>query len=220
MASAPDHVPAAPRRAGSFCYVLRAIVPEMLTKRAGVALLRSPAILCTRSRPEQLPGRLPRWAWRRRRMAARRLTTITRHLSMLPSAPRVVGSWRRSPGTLRADADQGAGAGAAIWAGATSGGCECLHDCSMGGVGRVGTLMKPANHRSTGMRHSPRILPLGHMGHPRLNLTSQRAKSSKPISFEPLPLPCPSVFYSCPNKHCSRYQSSVWCLPSSSPVPT
>jgi hypothetical protein len=39
-----------------------AIVPEMLTKRARVALLLAPAILCTRSRPEQLSGRLPSWA--------------------------------------------------------------------------------------------------------------------------------------------------------------
>ena len=183
MASAPDNVPAAPRRAASFCYLLRAIVPEMLTKPGRAALLRSPAILCTRSRPEQLPGRLPRWAWRRRRVAARRLTTITRHLSMLPSAPRVVGSWRRSPGTLRADADQGAGAGAAIWAGATSGGCECLHDCSMGGVGRVGTLMKPANHRSTEMHSSLRISP---SGDPWATSLSLSLKNRAPICFEPL----------------------------------
>jgi hypothetical protein len=30
--------------------------------------------------------------------------------------------------------------------------------------GPVRVLMKPANHRSTGMRHSPRLLPLGHWG--------------------------------------------------------
>ena len=35
---------------------------------------------------------------------------------------------------------------------------------AMGGIGPVGVIMKPADHRSTGMRHSPRILPLGHMG--------------------------------------------------------
>ena len=35
---------------------------------------------------------------------------------------------------------------------------------AMGGIDPVRVLMKPANHRSTGMRHSPRILPLGHTG--------------------------------------------------------
>ena len=35
---------------------------------------------------------------------------------------------------------------------------------AMGGIGPVGVIMKPADHRSTGMRHSPRILPLGHRG--------------------------------------------------------
>ena len=98
---------------------------------------------------------------RRRRVAARRLTTITRHLSMLPPAPRVVGSWRQSPGTLRADADHRGWSWRQCGGGPSSGRCECLHDCSMGGVRRVGTLMKPANHRSTEMHSSLRILPSG-----------------------------------------------------------
>jgi hypothetical protein len=59
MASAPRYVITATRCTGAFGYPLR---PEMLTKRAGDPLLRPPAILCRRSRPEQLPGRLPRWA--------------------------------------------------------------------------------------------------------------------------------------------------------------
>jgi len=60
---------------------------------------------------EATAERRQRWAWRRRWMAARRRTTIAHALSMLPPAPRVVGSSRRSSGTLRAGADQGAGAG-------------------------------------------------------------------------------------------------------------
>ena len=52
---------------------------------------------------------------RRRRVAARRQTTITRHLSMLPPAPRVVGSWRQIPGTLRADADHRGWSWATMW---------------------------------------------------------------------------------------------------------
>jgi hypothetical protein len=36
---------------------------------------------------------------------------------------------------------------------------------AMGGIDPVRVLMKPANHRSTGMRHSPRILPLGQGDH-------------------------------------------------------
>ena len=64
---------------------------------------RSPQLEATAERRQ-------RWAWRRRCMAARRLTTIAHALSMLPPAPRVVGSSRRSSGTLRAGADQGAGA--------------------------------------------------------------------------------------------------------------
>ena len=126
------------------------------------------------------PPRLPRRGWRRRWMAARRLTTISHPLSMLPPAPCVVGSSRRGPGTPRADADQGAGRWAASWAGARSGGCECLQGCAVGGIDPCGVSMKPANHRSTDMHPSPRILPPGHGGDPRPSLTSSERESCKP----------------------------------------
>ena len=161
MASAPPYVPAASRPPASFCYLMRATVPEMLTKPGRVALLLAPAILCTRSRPEQLSGRLPRWAcgeggWLRgdRQPSPATFPCFLRRLVWLAAGA-------RSQGPCAPMQTTGAGAGRQCGGGPSSGRCECLHDCSMGGVRRVGTLMKPANHRSTEMHSSLRILPSG-----------------------------------------------------------
>ena len=51
---------------------------------------------------------------------------------------------------------------------------------AMGGIDPVRVLMKPANHRSTGMRHSPRLLPLGHMGKLAQNLPSVSSRVASP----------------------------------------
>ena len=51
---------------------------------------------------------------------------------------------------------------------------------AMGGIDPVRVLMKPANHRSTGMRHSPRLLPLGHMGNIAQNLPSVSSRVASP----------------------------------------
>ena len=51
---------------------------------------------------------------------------------------------------------------------------------AMGGIDPVRVLMKPANHRSTGMRHSPRLLPLGHMGKLAQNFPSVSSRVASP----------------------------------------
>ena len=180
MASAPPYVPAASHPPGSFCYLLRPIVPEMLTKRTRVALLRPPAILCTRSRPEHLSGRLPRWAcgeggWLRgdRQPSPATFPCFLRRLVWLAAGA-------RSQGPCAPMQTTGAGAGRQCGGGPSSGRCECLHDCSMGGVRRVGTLMKPANHRSTEMHSSLRILP---SGDPWATSWFLSLKNCEPIQF-------------------------------------
>ena len=154
--------------------------PEMLTKPAGVALLLAPAILCTRSRPEQLSGRLPSWAcgeggWLRgdRQPSPATFPCFLRRLVWLAAGA-------RSQGPCAPMQTTGAGAGRQCGGGPSSGRCECLHDCSMGGVRRVGTLMKPANHRSTEMHSSLRILP---SGDPWATSWFLSLKNCEPIQF-------------------------------------
>ena len=131
--------------------------------------------------------RRQRWAWRRRWMAARRRTTIAHALSMLPPAARVVGSSRRRSGTLRAGADQGAGGGL------QHGVVRQVGDASVAGLchgwDRSSTCINEAC-QSQKHRHAPFAanFAAGPGGPPHLILTSQRAQSYKPISFEPLPL--------------------------------
>ena len=129
--------------------------------------------------------RRQRWAWRRRWMAARRRTTIAHALSMLPPAARVVGSSRRRSGTLRAGADQGAGGGL------QHGVVRQVGDASVAGLchgwDRSSTCINEAC-QSQKHRHAPFAanFAAGPGGPPHLILTSQRAQSYKPISFEPL----------------------------------
>ena len=134
---------------------------------------------------ESTAERRQRWAWRRRWMAAGRRTTIAHALSMLPPAPRVVGSSRRSSGTLRAGADQGAGRGL------QHGVVRQVGDASVAGLchgwDRSSTCINEAC-QSQKHRHAPFAanFAAGPGGPPHLILTSQRAQSYKPISFEPL----------------------------------
>ena len=111
---------------------------------------------------------------------------------MLPPAPRVVGSSRRSSGTLRAGADQGAGAGL------QHGVVRRVGDASVAGLchgcDRSSTCINEAC-QSQKHRHAPFAanFAAGPHGGPRPRFSSQKARSCKPRgydSFEPLHVMC------------------------------
>ena len=137
---------------------------------------------------EATAERRQRWAWRRRWMAARRRTTIAHALSMLPPAPRVVGSSRRSSGTLRAGADQGAGRGLQHGVVRQVGGASVAGLCH--GWDRSSTCINEAC-QSQKHRHAPfaATFAAGPHGEARPKFSKCELSSCQPRgydSFEPL----------------------------------